>query len=373
MTRPGQQDGVDVKTEPDIDSKREDKGELVTPRVFLDALVHFAETTTKRNPRQWSQVLHCLPAVLAHVDPDQIISDLFDDTIAAKDPTCWPHILYRVFIMLANLVAAGLTSQNKSMDDGAKQDLMDTDFFSQTQPQTQTQQQQQPPFGSVSQPTAFDPEATLDLASFATEDHPMNSQQVSATQMTMPIEDAQDSLPQGTTATQSTTGSTAAIETSNSRLAARIMIDLIEKKSAKRIFEMWYSQKHQDDPHKEDDEGISDEPWLTCNAILTHTSGGQWLASQGTALSSTGPDGGEIQKLFLLMKRLTDHDVGRRMAVHMKYQELEDEGTARALPSAGLMGFLFHMVRSTGGNPPPPHSRHVSYSYCIGTNTPYLE
>ena len=52
-----------------------------------------------------------------------------------------------------------------------------------------------------------------------------------------------------------------------------------------------------------------------------------------------------IQKLLLMINRLTDRDLDRRMAVHIKYQELEDEGTARALPSAGLMGYLYHMVR----------------------------
>jgi hypothetical protein len=33
------------------------------------------------------------------------------------------------------------------------------------------------------------------------------------------------------------------------------------------------------------------------------------------------------------------------MAVHMKYHELEDEGTARAMPSAGVMGLLYHIVQ----------------------------
>ena len=56
-----------------------------------------------------------------------------------------------------------------------------------------------------------------------------------------------------------------------------------------------------------------------------------------------------IQKLLLMINRLTDRDLDRQMAVHIKYQELEDEGTARALPSAGLMGYLYHMVRNIKG------------------------
>lgn len=42
---------------------------------------------------------------------------------------------------------------------------------------------------------------------------------------------------------------------------------------------------------------------------------------------------------------MTDRDLERRLAVHLKYHELEDEGTARAMPSAGLMGLIYHMVQ----------------------------
>jgi hypothetical protein len=33
----------------------------------------------------------------------------------------------------------------------------------------------------------------------------------------------------------------------------------------------------------------------------------------------------------------------------MKYHELEDEGAARAMPSAGVMGLVYHMVQIRPG------------------------
>lgn len=80
-----------------------------------------------------------------------------------------------------------------------------------------------------------------------------------------------------------------------------------------------------------------EEPWATCQAILAPP-------SAHTQTTTDVAQNTHIQKLLLLINRLTDRDLDRRMAVHLKYQELEDEGTARALPSAGLMGFLYHLV-----------------------------
>lgn len=85
-----------------------------------------------------------------------------------------------------------------------------------------------------------------------------------------------------------------------------------------------------------------EEPWATCQAILAPP-------STHTQTTSDVAQNTHIQKLLLLINRLTDRDLDRRMAVHLKYQELEDEGTARALPSAGLMGFLYHLVSISVG------------------------
>jgi hypothetical protein len=82
------------------------------------------------------------------------------------------------------------------------------------------------------------------------------------------------------------------------------------------------------------------EPWLQCQAKLDPKNS---LIKE--TISSIASQNTHIQKLLQLIQRLTDRDLERRMAVHMKYHELEDEGTARAMPSAGLMGLLYHMVQ----------------------------
>jgi signal recognition particle GTPase len=78
------------------------------------------------------------------------------------------------------------------------------------------------------------------------------------------------------------------------------------------------------------------EPWLSCqNKLILNDQKASTVVSQNS----------DIQRLISLVQRLTDRDAERRMAVHMKYHELEDEGTARAMPSAGVMGLLYHIVQ----------------------------
>lgn len=81
------------------------------------------------------------------------------------------------------------------------------------------------------------------------------------------------------------------------------------------------------------------EPWLSCQNRLIPSD--PFIRNNAVAAVMQNV---HVQKLLALVQRLTDSESERRMAVHMKYHELEDEGTARAMPSAGIMGFLYHMV-----------------------------
>ena len=120
----------------------------------------------------------------------------------------------------------------------------------------------------------------------------------------------------------------------NAALAAQIMITLIEKKNAKRIFEVRNNQRRQAGME------VDGEPWRSCQEKLEPND--SFIKSQVSSIVSQNT---HIQKLLILIQRLTDRDLERRMAVHMKYHELEDEGTARAMPSAGLMGLIYHLVQ----------------------------
>ncbi|KAG2225969.1 hypothetical protein INT45_002435 [Circinella minor] len=304
---------------------------LIPPTTFLTCIVKYIETTAIQNPRQWSHILKCLPTVLSVVDADQIVSDLLNEK-----QNEWPRILCDIFTMLSRLVAVGLFRDHYAKDNGkdASSTMMaiDNDFATQSQTLNNTQPGESSlPFNfTMSQPSAFDPDATIDLAGFAEE--PISTEAIGS----MDGHSAHDS-------TQSTTTDRERIESSNAVKAAQIIVDLIEKKSAKRIFEMMNNQRQQQcqDGTEKHEARHSEEPWATCQAILAVPSS---QASSADMSQNT-----HIQKLLLMINRLTDRDLDRRMAVHIKYQELEDEGTARALPSAGLMGYLYHMVQIRPG------------------------
>ncbi|KAI9269176.1 mediator complex subunit Med5-domain-containing protein [Phascolomyces articulosus] len=308
---------------------------LIPPVIFLTCLVKYIESTAIHNPRQWAHILKCLPTVLSIIDADQIVSDLLNEK-----QNEWPRILCDVFIMLSRLVAVGLYRDYYAKDNGKHASstmmAMDTDLATQQSTQfnnTQTQPGESSlPFNfTMSQPSAFDPDATIDLAGFAEE--PMSTDAFGS----MDGHSAHDS-------THTTMTDRERIESANAIKAAQIIVDLIEKKSAKRIFEMMNNQKQQHQEGIEKHEARhSEEPWATCQAILAVPS------SQASVSSADMTQNTHIQKLLLMINRLTDRDLDRRMAVHIKYQELEDEGTARALPSAGLMGYLYHMVQIRPG------------------------
>ncbi|KAI8073317.1 mediator complex subunit Med5-domain-containing protein [Gongronella butleri] len=149
------------------------------------------------------------------------------------------------------------------------------------------------------------------------------------------------SLPVGTGVSHDEAMDRTSLTWSNAVAATVLMIDLIEKKGAKRIIDKYNQQKSESD---------DDEPWVTCHDILapspddtpSQPQGANSTASSGVSSSSHNM---YIQKLHLLIERLSDRDLERRLAVHMKYHELEDEGTARAMPSAGLMSMNYHIVQ----------------------------
>lgn len=61
--------------------------------------------------------------------------------------------------------------------------------------------------------------------------------------------------------------------------------------------------------------------------------------------SSAVANNAAVQKLLFSIKQLSESICEKNKIVHMKYHELEDEGTARAMPSAGLMGLMYHLAQ----------------------------
>ncbi|CEP13613.1 hypothetical protein [Parasitella parasitica] len=315
---------------------------IVSPITFISKIVPFAESTASRNPYQWQFLLKLLPHLLVF-NTDDLVSDLVQK---GKDNP-WVDVLASVFQLLSHIVAVGLYP-NWYARPIAQTPLTITSALSFHNNNSGNNTQ---PFDSQfsfqsQQSMNFDGDATLDIDNTQQidEDQPLGGD-VKDTQMSDPVN------------IEKNPGEKKSIEIDNAALAAQIMIHLIEKRDAKRIFQARNNQRRQAGGATAAAEAAAalayhanhiddDEPWVQCLGKLE--SKHYDTAMSSLPLPSPSPvasQNSHIQKLLLLMQRLTDRDLERRMAVHMKYHELEDEGTARAMPSAGLTGLLYHMVQ----------------------------
>lgn len=226
---------------------------LIQPKVFLSSLVRFVDATAIKNPYQWSHILKCLPSVLSSIDSDRIISEMLTRNAQQQsksyERTEWPRILCDVFIMLSRIVAVGLYREYYCASKDIKQEdtqasAIPTGVSSQVMGGN-TQPGDSLPFNcTMSQRSAFDPDATIELDSFATENH-SQSGGLGNIADTHSINDS----------SQATVADSNHIETMNAIMAAHIMVDLIEKKGAKRIFEVMKSQQKRSGTYTPDNSG----------------------------------------------------------------------------------------------------------------------
>lgn len=270
---------------------------IISTQTFISHLIPLSETNATRHPYQWSFILKLLSTLLSNFNSDEIVTDLQQ---GQTNP--WVDIVSNTFKMLSHIVAIGIYPDFYEHSINMSQTTITSALsFQNSQPNFDSQ------FSIASQLSFNDPDATLDMD---------NTQHMEDTDMKESNE---------TPCNKEKT----LIQVENAALAAQIMMNLIEKKNAKRIFQVRNNQRRQAGLE------VDHEPWIQCQAKLELKHAKCPVATQNTT----------IQKLVLLIGRLTDRDLERKMAVHMKYHELEDEGTARAMPSAGLMGLLYHMVQ----------------------------
>ncbi|ORZ17104.1 mediator complex subunit Med5-domain-containing protein [Absidia repens] len=381
---------------------------LVNSKQFLSQLtrrdLHFAFSQEYNN--HWAYILHLLPSLVSEVDDD------------LRETLSWAPILSKLLVILSQVVMVGLYPQRKSNrqlhkygqdddmgdsdnDDMVKQPEDDLTASQLTLEDDLTQSQQLNfsvtnntyPFANDSQMT-IDPDAPFDAD--ATQPDPYTEQQ--DLKKDTNSNNYGDILPPGTANTavnavynsqndllhrnsiqanqhqyqhpsQSSSlypnswGESASallpmektsLEWENAISAAKIIIDLIEKKGVKRIIEKFAQERKE--------EGIEinsimpldlEDTWATCREILipdnpnsrTTTATTVQLSSEKSTSATGAHSNMYIQKLLFLLERLADRDLERQLAIHMKYHELEDEGTARAMPRADVMGLVYHMVQ----------------------------
>ncbi|KAI8879169.1 hypothetical protein K501DRAFT_336268 [Backusella circina FSU 941] len=296
--------------------------ELIKPKTFLSHLIHFTQTTHD-SFHQWAFILGLLPKLFDFINADAIVTSLQKST---QDE--WVDLIHETLLTLADVVSVGLypnhkfkatIEQQQQKPDISAQMTVDASSFFNNSSQVFDSQISAHSFNNNN---TFDPESTLDIDNTqqVEEEAPLNDTNLMASQATQNTHHSME------------LEETHKVEYANAITAAQLMIQLIEKKGAKRIFEVRNNQKRQSGSNSTEQE----EPWLSCqNKLILNDQKASTVVSQNS----------DVQKLISLVQRLTDRDAERRMAVHMKYHELEDEGTARAMPSAGVMGLLYHIVQ----------------------------
>ncbi|KAI8987579.1 hypothetical protein BDF20DRAFT_851010 [Mycotypha africana] len=350
---------------------------LIEIDTFITQLLPFLEsTTTSGNFEQshhWTFLLRLLSYILAPLDSDRIIVDL-----QRGKENSLVEILIDVFKLLSHILATGLyhdwyikaTDSTNRISGSTNAPLAATMSFqnnenynnNNTQPAFDSQ------FSFVSQ-TSIDLgdggiDATLDIdnTQVQIEDDGIvmldNNEGVETggearLKKDPSMADGKSDSQKSKAGRELSKTNSAVIE--NAVLAAQIMIMLIEKKDVKRIFELQHNLKRQLEQKTEEGiEGANDttqhdnnngssnafEPWIECQIKLDPKN-----PAIKACRSNEASQNSIIQRALTLVQKLTDRDIERRMAVHMKYHELEDEGTARAMPSAGVMGLLYHMVQ----------------------------
>ncbi|KAI9276229.1 hypothetical protein BY458DRAFT_532811 [Sporodiniella umbellata] len=257
--------------------------QLFSIETFFLTLLKYGPTTVVRNPHQWAFLISLLPDLLERsTNASEMVTALQHNQ---TDP--WVDILSDLLLLLSHIVAIGLYPETLP-----EHTPLTSAFSFQVDSQ----------FSIASQPS-FQEMDFLDHDS---------TQKI----------DERDQAEEKKQARHW-------IEAENTVTAAQIMTHLIEKGGMKRVFEV------RNNMQKWLKDTTTYEPWFSCqNRLLSNKENASDILQNS-----------HVQKLLVLIQRLADRDSERRMAVHMKYHELEDEGTARAMPSAGIMGFLYHLVQ----------------------------
>jgi hypothetical protein len=195
-------------------------------------LIHFTQTAHD-SFHQWAFILGLLPKIFDFINTDDIVTNLQK---ATKDE--WVDLIHETLLTLANVVSVGLypnhkvksTNPTQRKPDMSAQMTVDASSFFNNSQVFDSQ------MSAHSINNTFDPESTLDID---------NTQQVEEEEEA-PLNDAT----LASQATQNTQNSmeleeTHKVEYANAIAAAQLMIQLIEKKGAKRIFEVRNNQNRQ--------------------------------------------------------------------------------------------------------------------------------
>lgn len=221
-----------------------DAESIVPPIVFISQLVPLGELTAHSHPHQWSYLLKLLPTLLGSFNTDKVVSDLQNG-----QENEWVDILSNVFQLLSHIVAVGLYPDwySKSTTPAFSPATL-TSAISFHNNNTQTGFDSQ--FSFQSQHSInFDADATMDI------DNTQRMEDEDEDLLNTSYPDAKPNQSNGdiemkdmlSNESSDKRGIRKMIEIENAAMAAQIMIHLIEKRGAKRLFEVRNNQRRQAD------------------------------------------------------------------------------------------------------------------------------
>ncbi|KAJ2965023.1 hypothetical protein NQZ79_g57 [Umbelopsis isabellina] len=285
-------------------SKATTDGSLIPFHIFLGKVSKFPRSTVTNQPRQWTTLLNIANVAVSKATLSMLIAPAAEDVQTV--------LVHDLLLLLSDIIAHELHQESAQPDQ--------TDLMLQEEGQWQggiNLQREQSTLLVPSMPNvdasqmSFDPEATLDMDM-------LESTQVLEDEETKAISDF--NIPQ-LMGIRKDDDSQPSCCHRNAIIAASIFLSCL---ADEKVIHMLNGEGAQD-----------------LKSTLTST----LLLDNPTPSSSVIASNATVQKLLVSVKQLTDKLSEKHKIVHMKYHELEDEGTARAMSSAGLMGLMYHLTQ----------------------------
>ncbi|KAI9288179.1 mediator complex subunit Med5-domain-containing protein [Umbelopsis sp. AD052] len=293
-------DKLDTQVKP---SKEINSGSLIAIGTFLKQISKLPQNTIAHQPHQWAVLLRVTHAALEEVKITTQFPSSSDDE--------WKSVADDLLSLLADIVGNGLY-QNTNSSDGNELELQELGWQSDVNLRREQSSLLLPNnnMPSASQ-FSFDPEATLDL-DMLEDTAALDEDEIKPV---LDVEASQTSEQYDENNVKTRVG------VRNAITAAEIFMKCLEDEDVLNMLKADGAEGRK----------------ARLLAIL--------LPENQTPTSSAVANNATVQKLLIAIKQLSESVSEKHKIVHMKYHELEDEGTARAMPSAGLMGLIYHIAQ----------------------------
>jgi hypothetical protein len=314
-------DSYDTQGKP---RKAGNNGSLIAIGTFLQQISKIPRNTIVHQLHQWAVVLRIIHAAVEGVKITTLFPPSSDDE--------WKLVADDLLSLLADIVGNGLY-QSLNQSDGNELEPQDIGWQADVNLRREQSSLLLP---NTNMPSAsqfsFDPEATLDL-DMLEETAALDEDE---------IKPAMDAETPQTSEENDENNVKTRVAVRNAIIAAEIFMRCLEDEDVLNMVKA---------DGAEGDSSIRNVSSLCLACLYAFFLGRKarllaiLLPENQTPTSSAVANSATVQKLLVAIKQLSESVSEKHKIVHMKYHELEDEGTARAMPSAGLMGLIYHIAQ----------------------------